>query len=427
MAAVAATCLVSIFAAEGLLVAALLVQLARIVTGRARFLRLPVDAPILAFSVWTLLSASFSRDPVESFEDAKKLVLFLLFYLAADVMTEERPRERVLDAALLGGFALSAGAVLQFYCLGFNTINNRPHSFLGHYMTASGLSMGILILATARLMFGRRLALPTRQDLLALAGVVAALMALTLAQASGLFAVEAERLFVAALAGVAIAMALGRGAWPGPSTGTLLAAVAAPLSAWSLLISRTRNAWIGAVVGLAVVAILRAPRALWFLSAALAAVLIARPEVVMDRLTLDASSVDRYYMWQAGFEMVRDRPVFGQGPGRILDAYPDYRWPEAPNALTPHMHNNALQIAAERGLPCLAWWLWLMAALMADAWREARRTQAWGAVGAFALIAAILSAGMFEYNLGDSEILLFFLIVTAIPYALHRSRALLSA
>ena len=110
MAAVAATCLVSIFAAEGLLVAALLVQLARIVTGRARFLRLPVDAPILAFSVWTLLSASFSRDPVESFEDAKKLVLFLLFYLAADVMTEERPRERVLDAALLGGFALSTGA-----------------------------------------------------------------------------------------------------------------------------------------------------------------------------------------------------------------------------------------------------------------------------------------------------------------------------
>lgn len=60
-------------------------------------------------------------------------------------MTEERPRERVLDAALLGGLVLSAGAVLQFYCLGFDTIHNRPHSFLGHYMTASGLSMGVLI------------------------------------------------------------------------------------------------------------------------------------------------------------------------------------------------------------------------------------------------------------------------------------------
>ncbi len=427
MAAVAATCLVSIFAAGVALFAAIVVQFARIATGRARFLRLPVDAPILAFSVWTLLSASFSRDPVESFEDAKKLVLFLLFYIAADVMTEERPRERVLDAALLGGLVLSAGAVLQFYCLGFDTIHNRPHSFLGHYMTASGLSMGVLFVATARLALGRRLALPTRPDIVALGGVIVALLALTLTQAFGLFAVEAERLFVAALAGVSMAMALARGAWPGPSTGTLLAAVAVPLSAWSLIISRTRNAWIGAVVGLALVAILRAPRTLWVLTVAVAAVFIARPQTVMDRLTLDASSVDRYYMWQAGVDMVRDKPVFGQGPGRILEAYPDYRWPEAPNALTPHMHNNALQIAAERGLPCLAWWLWLMAALMADAWREARRTQAWGAVGAFALMAAILSAGMFEYNLGDSEILLFFLIVTAIPYALRRSRVLLSA
>jgi O-antigen ligase len=429
VAGVAATCLVSIFASQGILFsAALLVQVARVLTGRARFMRLSVDAPILAFCVWTLLSASFSRNPLESFEDAKKLVLFLLFYLAVDVMSEERARERVLAAALLGGLVLSAGVVLQFYCLGFDTINNRPHSFLGHYMTASGLSMGVLLLAVARLAFGgRQRARPVRRDVLALCAVVAALLLLTLVQALGLFAVTAERLFVAVFASVVVALAVARGPWPGTSMATLLAWMAAPVAVWALLISRTRNAWIGAVVGLGILAILRAPKFLWLLGAAVLGILVARPQTVMDRLAFDASSADRYYMWQAGIDMIVDKPVFGQGPGRVIDAYPVYRLAAAPNALTPHMHNNVLQLAVERGLPCLGWWLWLVAALLAEAWREMRRSRTWGAYAAFAVLWAILAAGMFEYNFGDSEILMFVLIVGAIPFALRRSRALLAA
>lgn len=428
MAAVAATCLVSIFAAQVFFALAIVIYVARLIVRRGPLTRLPVDAPILAFSVWTLLSASFSPDPVESYESAKKLVLFGLLYLAVEVMTEERDRERMLDAALLGGLALGAGSLLQYYFLGFDTPDTRPKSFLGHYMTASGLSMGVLVVAAARLGFSRRHGLPTRGDFTRLGGLVAALLALSAMQAADLFAIESERVFVAGLAAAAIALALSRGSWPGPSLGTLLAALTVPVSAWALLISRTRNAWIGAILGLALVAVLRAPRTLWLFAAGLAAVLVIRPAPIMDRLTLrDASSVDRYYMWQAGLDMIRDKPVFGQGPGRILAAYPAYRWPEAPNALTPHMHNNVLQVAAERGLPCLAWWLWLVAALVADAWREFRRTGAWGAVAALALLFALLSAGMFEYNFGDSEILMFVLIVSALPYALRRQRTLIAA
>jgi O-antigen ligase len=89
--------------------------------------------------------------------------------------------------------------------------------------------------------------------------------------------------------------------------------------------------------------------------------------------------------------------------------------------VTPHLHNNVLQIAAERGLPCLAWWLWWMAAAMGDALREARR-RAWTAVGSFALLVAVMVAGLFEYNFGDSEILMLLLIVCALPYALRRER-----
>jgi O-antigen ligase len=375
VAALAATCVVSIFAAQLFLVLALLVFAARIAKGDAVLRRTPLDGPILAFCVWTLLSASFSQAPLASHEEAKKLLLFALFYLALDTFAREKCRERVLDAALLGGLALSAGAIAQYFFLGFDTIDNRPRSFLGHYMTASGLVMAVLILAAGRVLFhGLPSRRPAWRELRIVAGIFAGIALLTALQAAGLFAVEAERLFVAALAGAGAFIALLRGPWPGRTAGTFLATLVLPLAAAALLISRTRNAWLGSLVGLVVLAVMRVPRALWALAAAIAVVLLVRPAPIADRLTVtDASSRDRYYMWQAGIDMIKDKPVFGQGPGRILDVYPDYRWPEAPNAMAPHLHDNALQIAAERGLPCLAWWLWWVAAALGDAYRERRR------------------------------------------------------
>ena len=405
---------------------ALVVFAVRIARGDAVLRRTPLDGPILAFCVWTLLSASFSAAPLASHEEAKKLLLFALFYLALDTFAREKCRERVLDAALLGGLALCAGAVAQYLFLGFHTLDNRPRSFLGHYMTASGLVMAILILSAGRVAFhGLPSRRPAWREVRVAAGVIAGVALLTALQAAGLFAVEAERLFVAAIAGGGAIVALLRGPWPGRTAGTFLATLVLPLAASALLISRTRNAWLGSLVGLVVLAVMRVPKALWALAGAILLVLVLRPAPVMDRLTLtDASSRDRYYMWQAGVDMIMEKPVFGQGPGRIISVYPDFRWPEAPNAMAPHLHDNALQIAAERGLPCLAWWLWWVAAAMGDAYRERRRggLRAWVAAVSFAFLAAFMAAGLFEYNFGDSEIFMFALLLSALPYALRRQR-----
>jgi O-antigen ligase len=239
------------------------------------------------------------------------------------------------------------------------------------------------------------------------------------------------RLFVAALVVAAALLASSRRPWPAPTTSTVFATLVVPLAAWAIVASRTRNAWLGAFLGLATVAVLRAPRALWLLGAAAAVLFLLRPSAVADRLTIeDASARDRYYMWQAGIDMVLDKPVFGQGPGMILATYPRYRWAEAPNPRAPHLHNNALQLAAERGLPCLVFWLWWVAAVTADAWRESRpailaeRPGAWCAAGALCILVAVLAAGLFEYNFGDSEVLMFVLLVSALPYALRRERLL---
>jgi O-antigen ligase len=426
VAATGATCLLSIFSAQLALALALAVFLLRLSRGATRLERTPLDTPIVVFCVWTLLSAAFSTNPLVAHEDAKKLVLFALFYLALDSAARGPDRERVMDAVLLGGLALAGGAILQFHFLGFDTINTRPKSFLGHYMTASGLFMAVLIVAAARLAFFRGWALPGRADFQLLAGLAAGLGLLTALQGAGVFALEAERLFVAALAVAAIGMILAPDGWPNAGTSTALALLAFALSAWSLLLSRTRNAWLGALAGLVVVSVLRSRRALWLVGAAVAVVLVVRPATVIDRLTLtDESTRDRYYMWQAGIDMILDRPVFGQGPGMIVVTYPQYRWPEAPQPFAPHLHDNALQIAAERGIPCAVFWLWLVVAAMADFWRECRRGLSgpgWVAGAALALFAAVMAAGLFEYNFGDSEILMLTLIVASLPYALRRER-----
>jgi O-antigen ligase len=96
-----------------------------------------------------------------------------------------------------------------------------------------------------------------------------------------------------------------------------------------------------------------------------------------------------------------------------------------------HMHNNALQIAAETGIPGLLLWLWFMVRLAWDALRcyrdaNARTASAEGTTDREALLAssaalaawiALMIAGIAEYNFGDSEVLTFFLFIAGAPYA----------
>jgi O-antigen ligase len=82
-----------------------------------------------------------------------------------------------------------------------------------------------------------------------------------------------------------------------------------------------------------------------------------------------------------------------------------------------HLHNNLLQLAAERGLPCLAAWLWFMAALAWYTLRVRRRLSGlrWVADAAFAAWLAFFVEGFFEFNFGTSPVLMVFLFLMSTP------------
>jgi O-antigen ligase len=106
---------------------------------------------------------------------------------------------------------------------------------------------------------------------------------------------------------------------------------------------------------------------------------------------------------------------------RVYEQYrPDY----AVNETNPHLHNVPMQIAAERGLPTLAVWCWFVIALCAGLFRGFRTsTDRVLASTGLAAVVAMFAAGLFEYNFGDSEFLMLFLVLVTLPFAAARPDA----
>jgi len=104
--------------------------------------------------------------------------------------------------------------------------------------------------------------------------------------------------------------------------------------------------------------------------------------------------------------------------------YAEYRDPDALQTINPHLHNVPIQIAAERGLPALAVWIWFVVVALADLVRLFHKGQnLMLAAAALAAMVAMLAAGMFEYNFGDSEFLMLLLLLVTLPFAAARSSA----
>jgi O-antigen ligase len=77
-----------------------------------------------------------------------------------------------------------------------------------------------------------------------------------------------------------------------------------------------------------------------------------------------------------------------------------------------------VQIAAERGLPALLAWLVFVVVAGRDLGRQVWRRRSPAIAGAgFAALVAMVTAGLFEYNFGDSEFLMLFLGLLTLPFA----------
>jgi putative inorganic carbon (hco3(-)) transporter len=365
----------SIAASDMLLGLVAILWLALVISRRERIEVPPMFWPLAAYAAATLVASIFSVDPATSLIDCKQLLLFAIVPIAYRLFRGERSLTAV-DVIISVGAINAVYGIVQYGILEHDTISRRVQGNLGHYMTYSGVIMLVACLAAARVMFRRR-----------------------------------DRVW---------------------------AALVLPAVLVALALTLSRNAWVGACAGIGALFLLRDFRLVAVLPAVLALFVALAPPAISDRLysmislkptmgssvTIQASqqsSRDRLAMARTGLRIIKDRPLTGVGPDMVIQVYPHYRDPDAVQQLNSHLHNVPLQIAAERGLPALAIWCWFIVTLLRDFLRRRKTSPLPSlATAGIACVVAMLAAGMFEYNFGDSEFLMLFLVLVTLPYAADR-------
>ena len=364
----------SIVASEVLLTIAGLLWLAVVIRGHERIEVPRMFWPLAAYAAATIVAAAFSVDPETSFIDCKQLLLFSIVPIAYRLLPGRRALTAV-DIIITAGAISAVIGIVEFGILKFDSLGQRPRGLLGMYMTYSGQLMLVACTAAARVLF--------RND---------------------------DRL------------------WAALVMPALIAALAATLS---------RNAWVGACAGIGLLLLIRDFRFVALLPVVAAVFIAVAPTQLTERFyssfrinlfhqdsaATEASVLsnrDRLAMIRSGLRIIKDNPLTGVGPDTVRMVYPQYRDPQAVQQLNSHLHNVPLQIAAERGIPALLLWLWFMVALLRDFVRRRATTVPSVAMAALACTVALLAAGLFEYNFGDSEFLMLFLMLVTLPYAADR-------
>ncbi|MBI3812512.1 MAG: O-antigen ligase family protein [Nitrospirae bacterium] len=180
--------------------------------------------------------------------------------------------------------------------------------------------------------------------------------------------------------------------------------------------SLTRNAWLGLLAGVLVVGGFKdratLVRTVLLVTATVSVLMILSPGLrnrgaSMGNVKSDGSNIERLNIWRTTIDMIRDRPLLGVGKGNYTTVMDQYRGRYGARAHS-HAHNTLLQVTAENGLVGLLGYLYLWFVFFREMIRslkpETGSLTRGVAVGVIGALVGFHVAGLFEYNLGDSEV-----------------------
>ena len=375
----------------------------------------PVKLPLLLYCLATINSVLWAEHPEAGGFALRKLVLFLILLLAVNLVVSARQLNGLLQGVFLVAAAAGLLGIAQFIIqyeqvlryhhdrVYFYMTLTRTHGFMGHWMNFGGQQMLVFSVLLAFVL---------------LSSTVIPSAARNLARPDDSATKDQSEIPPCA-----------RNDSPNKKASGLYWLILA-IVAVSLVLNFTRGVWLGCLVAALYVLARWKPRTLWAVPVMLLVFVLAGPSLIRRRVSLafhpkdDPALAIRLEMWRTGLRMVREHPWVGVGPDNIPLVYMKY----LPPGTTPifgyhdHLHDNALQMAAERGLPCLIAWLWFMLALGWHILRIRRRLSGtrWVADAAFAAWLAFVAEGFFEFNFGTTPVLMVFLFVMSTPFIAER-------
>jgi O-antigen ligase len=323
------------------------------------------------FFLASALAALTAVDPSLSLKELRNVFQPAFFYLLVNHLSEEEHTTTLVRVLIAGGTVISLYGLSQAVS---NGAAYRIHGTLSIYMTFAGVLMLIAAMAVAQVLFHAR-----------------------------------DR----------------HTRWLGPALLPLTAA---------LLMTQTRGAWLGLTVGVSFLLWVRKKYLLLVFPVIAVAIFLAAPPSIKSRIgsfldPTDLTFNERLFMWHSGLQLIREHPWTGVGMDGLKRVYPAYKYPGALKEHTGHLHNNLLQIGAERGLIGLAFWLWIWVSYVRQAWGVAASLppQATGAralvLGSLASVASFHVAGLSEYTFGDSEVVMLVYFLMALPFLIQKHGA----
>ncbi len=388
----------SIAASQTLLAVAGVLYLIHVVRARPAAVFVPVKLPLALFCVFSLISIFLATNPTTGWFAFRKLVLFLIWFLAVNLVVSANHLRRLIMGFILVSLVTSLVGIGQFVAQYRRVRVQHPtevyryltttriHGLMGHWMHFGGQQMLVFIFLLAFLLLAQARKSKT----------------------------EFERTEAGSRAVVFWWMLLA-------------------LVALSIVLNFTRGVWLGCSLAVVYLVARWKPKMLLALPILLVLGYLGAPSMIRERVHLamhprnDPALSIRLEMWHVALNMIRAHPWVGVGPNNIEEVYGLYLPPGPPPEVGyhNHFHNDFLQFGAERGLPCLASWIWLMAALGWYTWKARRKLSGlgWVADAAFAVWIAFLAEGCFEFNFGTSPVLMAFLFVTATPFIAERIAA----
>ncbi len=344
----------------------------------------PIKLPLGLFLLGTLIAVALSGNPMAGFPQVKKIYVFTQLLVVYTLLRETRfARWLVLTWAGFG----AASAVLGVFQFGMKVYRirelhrdfyaaymaQRITGFMSHWYTFSVEEMLVLLMLGAFLFFS-----PVAR--------------------------RRPWLWTA----LAIAMGLG------------------------VLLAETRAVWIATVIGAIYLVWCWRPWVTVAIPVLILAGLLAAPPTMRERAISIArpgpndSNEFRAILMRTGVRMIKAHPWFGLGPEMPRKRFMEFLAPDTPRPLPSgsymHLHNVYLEYAAERGIPVLLIFLWLIGKILWDFARGVRALppgrddRRFLLHGGIAVVISLLVEGFADVNLGDSEVLTIFLVVVALGY-----------
>lgn len=184
----------------------------------------------------------------------------------------------------------------------------------------------------------------------------------------------------------------------------------------ALVLTNTRSAWLGLIFGIIVLSVLH----YWKLFGMLIAVIILffqfAPSHQTDRAKsiIDLSNptnVGRFNMWETGIRMWKDKPILGFGDIDLYRTYLTYRTPTGDEP-AGHLHNNYIHLLVTLGGAGLMIVLYLFFRVLKTEYGIFSKNKSDPLIrnislGAISVFSGFMVNGMFEWNFGDHEIMVF--------------------